>query len=232
MNYLTYNGIKTSDYGIYISGAESYNAPEVDLTYQTVPGRNGDLIFDNRRLKNLTVRYPAFIREGFELKARAFIQQMLADPGYKTLLSTYDADHFRQAVFAGPVSFVTGPGNRSAKFDLVFNCKPQRFLTSGTTATNLTASGTITNPTAFQALPLIRVYGAGTVTINGTAVTINTAGSYTDIDSDIQDCFRGTVNCNNNVTLTDFPTLSPGSNTVTLGTGITQVRITPRWYEL
>lgn len=232
MNYLIYNGINTSDYGIFISGAESFNAPEADLSFQPVPGRNGELIFDNRRWKNISLRYPAFIRDGFEAQARAFVQQMLADVGYKTLTSTYDTGHFRQAVFVGPVSFNTGTWNRSANFDLIFTCKPQRFLTSGNTSQSMTASGTITNPTAFSSLPLIRVYGTGTLTVNGTAVTINSAGSYTDIDSDMQDCYRGSVNCNNNVVLDDFPVLSPGSNTITLGAGITQIRVTPRWYDL
>lgn len=232
MNYLIYNGINTSDYGIFISGAESFNAPEADLSFQSVPGRNGDLIFDNKRWKNISVRYPAFIREGFEDKARAFLQQMLSDVGYKTLQSTYDIDHFRQGTFAGPVTFETGPWNDSGRFDLTFTCKPQRFLTSGTASTTMTASGTITNPTTFEALPLIRVYGTGTVTVNGTAVTINSAGTYTDIDSEMQDCYRGSVNCNNNVTLGDFPVLSPGQNSITLGTGITQVKVTPRWYDL
>ena len=28
----------------------------------------------------------------------------------------------------------------------------------------------------------------------------------------------------------DFPVLSPGENTITLGSGITQIQITPRWW--
>ena len=30
----------------------------------------------------------------------------------------------------------------------------------------------------------------------------------------------------------EFPVIAPGSNVVTLGTGITQVKITPRWWRL
>lgn len=231
-DYLTFNGIKSSDYGVFISGAQSYNAPEYDQTLFSVPGRSGDLVITNGRFKNMAVIYPAFIRDGFSTSGKAFVNALRAEAGYKTLTSTYDTDHFRLATFSQALDFKTGPGNRSAKFDLVFDCKPQRFLTSGSTVITLNASGSVTNPTLYDALPLLRVYGTGTVTVNGTAVTINSAGSYTDIDCDIQDCFRGSVNCNNNVTLTDFPTLSPGSNTITLGTGITQVKITPRWWEL
>lgn len=237
-DYLTFNSIKSSDYGIFISGAESFSVPEYDLTFQSIPGRSGDLTFDNHRFMNIKIVYPAFIRDGFEASLgngntyRDFFNAMKASAGYFTLTSTYDTDHFRLATFTRAIDFVTGPGNRSAKFDLEFDCKPQRFRNSGTTITTLTADGTITNPTDFDSLPLLRVYGTGTVTVNGTSFTINTAGAYTDVDSEIQDCFRNTVNCNNNVTLTDFPVLSPGSNTITLGTGITSIKITPRWWEL
>lgn len=233
MDYLTFNGVSTADYGVYISGAESFNAPERDITFFSVPGRNGDLAIDNNRFRNIAVTYPAFIRDDFPDKRNALISALLGqNAGYKKLITTYDTDHFRLGVFSRGMEFVTGPGNTSGKFGLVFECKPQRFLASGENNVTLTASGTVNNPTAFEAMPLIRVYGTGTVTVNGTAVTIKTAGSYTDIDSELQDCYRGTVNCNNYVTLTDFPTLVSGSNAVVLGAGITSIRITPRWWEL
>lgn len=230
--YITFNGIKSSDYGVFISGAESFNAPAYALTFQTVPGRNGDLTMDNGRFANLVINYSAFIREGFQTQAKSYINAIMAQPGYKRLVSTYDTTHFRLGAFYRAVDFETGPGNRSGKFDLAFNCKPQRFLTSGETAQSFSKSGTITNPTKHAALPLLRVYGTGTVTVGGTAVTIKSAGSYTDIDCELMDCFEGTTNRNNYVTVTDFPKLAPGSNSVTLGTGITSVIITPRWWEL
>ena len=229
---LTFGGISTPSYDVFISGAESYNAPERDQTMVTIPGRSGDLVIDNGRYLNIIVHYPAFIRDSFRDRRDALVRAFETLKGYQRLTSTYDPDHFRMGVFCGAGEFATGPFNRSAKFTLRFNCKPQRFRLTGETQTTMSASGTITNPTGNYALPLVRVYGSGTVTINGTAVTVSQVGSYIDIDSDLQECYEGTANRNNNVTLTEFPKLKPGSNTVTLGSGITQIKITPRWYDL
>lgn len=232
MEYLTFNGLRSSDYGVFISGAGTFPAPEYDETRVQVPGRNGDLLFDNHRFKNHTISFPAFIREDFADAYRDFINAFKSQTGYRQLTTSYDRGYFRYASFAGAVTPEPGPANRSGHFTLNFYAKPQRFLTAGNQNTTLTGSGSITNPTAYASRPLLRVVGTGTLTVNGTTVTINSAGSYTDIDCDIQDCFRGSVNCNGNVSISDFPTLSPGANAIVLGAGITSVRITPRWWEL
>ena len=50
----------------------------------------------------------------------------------------------------------------------------------------------------------------------------------------MMDAYKGTISKNGNVELSDynFPVLVPGTNTITLGTGITKVEITPRWWQL
>ena len=76
-------------------------------------------------------------------------------------------------MYAGPFDPEVSAKNDVGKFDIVFNCKPQRFLTSGSTKTTLTANGTITNPTRFAARPLLEVNGYGAIDINGETVSIN-----------------------------------------------------------
>ena len=56
--------------------------------------------------------------------------------------------------------------NLYGRTTIEFNCKPQRFLNIGDTAQTIsTSGGTITNPTAFNAKPLITVYGSGAATL-------------------------------------------------------------------
>ena len=92
---------------------------------------------------------------------------------------------------------------------------------------------TIENPTLFDAKPLLRVYGTGTVGIGDYSFTISAADGYTDIDCDMMDCFKGAVNKNAYVSFTNykFPVLVPGENVVTMD-GVTEIEITPRWYSV
>ena len=123
--------------------------------------------------------------------------------------------------------------NKMGSFDLVFDCDPRMFLKSGEETLSLTAGISLNNPTLFDALPLIRAYGTGTLTIGSCSVTISTANSYTDIDCEAQEAYKGSTNCNNNIILTngEFPKLSAGINSISL-TGLSRLEITPRWWTL
>ena len=54
------------------------------------------------------------------------------------------------------------------------------------------------------------------------------------IDCESGYAYSGANNYNRYVSVSsiDFPTLAPGSNNITLGTGITKVIITPRWWTV
>ena len=57
--------------------------------------------------------------------------------------------------------------NTASEFEITFECKPQRFLTSGETAVTVANNGTVTNPTLFDSEPLLAVKGYGTIGFNG-----------------------------------------------------------------
>ena len=46
---IIFGGVDSSDYGIYISGTGTYNAPERAVEFVTVPGRNGAIAMDQGR---------------------------------------------------------------------------------------------------------------------------------------------------------------------------------------
>lgn len=233
-NYFTLDGVSSTSYGVYLSGSGTFSAPEKDTEYIAVPGRNGDLLSLDETLKNIEVIYPAFIYSSFEANLADLRAFLLSRKGYVRLTDTYHPGEFRMASFKGPLTPDVEPKNDAGSFDIVFNCKPQRFLTSGEVKSTFTANGNVINPTRFTARPLLRVYGTGQFGIGGVTVTISAANSYTDIDCEIQDCFKGATNCNNNVTFSgyDFPVLAPGTNAITLGSGITKIEVTPRWWTV
>lgn len=235
VNYLTYNGKSIADFNAYISGDGTFSSPEVFYEVVEIPGRNGDVLLGGNKYKNVTVKYSTFILEDFEESIRALRNFFLSNFGYHRLEDTYHPDEYRMAAFTGPFE-PTVTYLQAAQFDLNFNCRPQRYLKDGEVQRTFTESDRIHNPTSFDSKPIIRVYGKGVVTIGEYEVTIadTSEQEYINIDCDNMECFNGTTNCNSLVSMNklDFPILPPGDTEITLGEGITEVRIWPRWWIL
>lgn len=230
-NWLTFDGVSSKDFGVYINGNQTYNAPARSREVVNVPGRNGALMLDNGRFDNIDVTYHAFIYRDFSSNVEGFRNLLLSRTGYKKIVDTYHADEYRLGIFKGDFSADVVEWLEAGEFDLVFDCKPQRFLLSGEEEVEFSSSGSILNETEQIAKPLLRVYGTGSFTVGSGTMTISSANTYTDIDCDLMDAYKGTTNCNGNVS-GSFPTLKPGENTVTLNTGITKIIITPRWWVI
>ena len=237
-HYLTFGTANSSTFNIYISGEGVFNAPNRDVELVSVPGKNGQLIIDHNRFENIQVTYPAFNYEStissFSNDLSNLRNAFSAQKGYQKLTDTFHTDEFRLATFvdgfeADPVMY-----NTAARFDLVFNCKPQRFLTSGETKTTLTSGNAINNPTLFPSKPLFEVVGSGTLTVGTIAIAISESGTKY-IDCDTMECYAISggvpVSKNDKIALTEFPELAPGNTTISW-TGLTSVKCTPRWWKL
>jgi len=234
-SYLIFDGLRSNDYGVWISGTGTYDAPERDVEFVEIPGRSGDLMLDNNRFRNITITYPAFISKQFDSRFDIFKAAMLFRVGYKILSDTYHPGNFRLAVFRGDIQPETGPYNKAGSFDLVFECKPQLYLVSGLSGQTFTAGGSIQNPTQYPALPNIRVYGYGTVGIGSQTITIAShSWPYIDIDCEAMDARYGANNANNYVAVTGdmFPTLPAGNTGITLSGNVTKIEIRPRWWTV
>ena len=198
---LTYNGTNLKQFGVYVSGENSWakSAPEFERV--SVPGRNGDLVTYNKRFANVDIEYHLGIVKNFNENFSNLVSFLHADPGYHKLVDSSHPDVYRMALIEQNIDPEMTWGNREGTFDVIFNCKPQVYLTSGDTTTTFTSSGSITNPTSFASKPLLRVYGTGNLTVGGKTININTNNSYIDIDCELEDAFRGSVNCNANISL-------------------------------
>ena len=236
-NYFTLGGQPSTTWGVYISGQGTFGGAQRTLNWLEVPGRSGDMIGLDTRLQMRELVYPAFIKasSSFETNLAGLRAYLLSDAGYRRLTDTYHPDELLMAAYAGPFSPDLTRRNNAAQFDLVFRVKPQRFLTSGETQMSDTGGGSITNPTRFPAKPLLRVYGAGTIGVGSVALTITSNPfDYIDIDCDICYAYSGSSSANSYVSSSsiDFPVLVPGANGVTLSSGVSQLKITPRWWTV
>ncbi len=233
-NWLSFGGLDSRDFGVYISGSGVFNAPERQYEMIEVPGRNGDLLGIERRMANIELTYPAFIYAKFKQQITALKSAFLAKEGYQKLMDTYYPDEFRMAVFAGGTSVESVDRRNAGQFDLTFQCKPQRYLVTGQEEIDITTPLKLVNPTEFASSPLIRVYGYGTLGINSESVTIANQYAYVDIDCEMMDCYYQTNNANPYVSFSsnDFPQLRPGTNTFTKTANISQIKIVPRWWHV
>lgn len=234
-NYFIIDGTDSRDFGLYLNGAGTFDSPSRAVDFIPVPGRNGDLIGLSTRLENGVYRYlDAFIFRDFEANLAAFRAFLLSQNGYRRLTDSYHPDTYRMVTFTGPLEPQVIETNDAGRFDIELPCMPQRFLLSGETVTTLTASGSITNPTRFPSRPLLRIYGAGVLGVGGTNITISAADVYTDIDCATGRAYKGATPRDRYISLSsiDYPYLQPGANGISLGTGITRVEITPRWYTV
>ena len=233
MNSFTFNGQNSAEYGIHISGEGTFNSPELDTTSYSIPGRSGDLVISNGRYKNVTVTYPAFIISNFKANAEALRAWLLSPQGYCRLEDSYHPDMYHMARFSGPLDFNMHFLNRSGECEISFNCKPQRFLLSGETAVEVESGDEIANPTLFDALPQIKVYGTGNgaLTVGETTVALNGINEFVVLDCDLQNAYKNILN-QNSIMTGSFPKLKPGNNIISWTGAITKVEITPRWWTL
>ena len=178
-NSLTIGGINSLDYGIYITGEGVYDAPNRAVEMVEIHGRNGALILDKGHYENIEIKYPcgSFGESGktFEQRITEFKNAVLSLRGYQRLTDTYATDVYRLASCANGFEVAPVQGGKAGEFDLVFNCKPQRFLTSGETLVTVANNGTVTNPTAFDSQPVIQTNGYGAIAFNGHKINISNA---------------------------------------------------------
>ena len=176
---INFGGIDSADFGIYISGEGVFDAPERAVETVTVPGRNGDIIIDLGHYENITVEYPAYIVENslgsFSSQLRAFRGALCSQVGYQRLTDTIHTDEYRMAAFIDGFETNVFKHNTAASITLKFNCKPQRWLTSGETVwtSTLLSDGIDNWLTKFDASPLLMVKGYGTIIINNKRISIN-----------------------------------------------------------
>lgn len=167
---LEFDGESSRSYGVYITGEAVYNAPERSVEMIEIPGRNGSFALDKGNFTNIEVRYPAGIyadnEQDFAEAVSDFRNFLCSKKGYCRLTDEYNPSEYRMAIYKSGLE-VTPATLKAGEFEIVFDCKPQRWLTSGEEEVNMVDGGSITNPTLFESSPLLMAEGYGNISFNG-----------------------------------------------------------------
>lgn len=228
------DGIDAQSAGIYLQKPIVFSEAVPNIESKTIPGRNGDLIFDTGSYKNRSGSASCFcLQEDVEGAVSSAGRFLMSKKGYRRLETSDDPNHYWMARVENSPQMEMRI-RVLAPFDISFDCKPQRFLKSGENAVVFTASGSLANQYGQVALPLITLYGqgAGTLTIGSCVVEVIGLDEVLYLDSDTQNAYNNNGNQNMNINAPTFPTLPDGETQISFSGGIESVKIVPRWWEL
>lgn len=232
-DFFEFDGKPSTDFGAMIFSHGQYSDPEPNESDVQIPGMNGVLHFWDGSFKEVTVSYSVIIKNEDPMAVREKINRMrawlLSKRKYCRLQDTLYPDYYRMAIYKGKTKIKYSGNEQIVGCEIEFQCKPQMFLKSGDVPINMTNDSILYNSTDFIAMPLIRVYGSGSILVNGTTVSITDVSGYADIDCELQEV----EGYNDKTTLQDgeFPVLVPGESKIRY-TGFSRVEIFPRWWTL
>ena len=219
-----------------VASLPHYIRPIRKMTIVQVAGTNREIVDMEDAWESYDQPYSFYVGDGTEdsiQEALDDVARVLFKSGWQRLDDEYDPDHYRLAYYQGGFDS-DNRYTRLGKFDVVFRCRPERYLADGNDPVTFSGSGTITNPTSFNAKPLIHITGSGTgsLTIAGQTMEFTGIVDYLNIDSDTMDVYRLPSENRNSLMTGDFPVLFEDDNNVSFTGGITSVTITPRFWEI
>lgn len=167
MGKFEFNGKSSEDFGLVIQTPPTYEYPQRDITTEHVPGRNGDIVIDNKCYKNVKRTYSIGVKyyqsTGYYENFEAVLDWLNSANGqYVRLEDSYDSSVYRLASFQMEGSFVDYFGKGGAG-TITFECKPQRFLKEGEKSILYNGNvADIVNDSSYFSKPLITVSGIET----------------------------------------------------------------------
>lgn len=232
---IVYDGESSSDYGMVIAEAPSFDSPVRKQTIYNVPGRNGAIVFQQDAWEDVPKAYRVWTANDLEdlaTKVRAFLGMLNSKKGYLRLEDNFEPEIYRLAYISGGNDFsnvLTAYGEAT----LNFTCRAEKFYKAGELPITVTNGDEIYNPTRYTSKPLIHIEGSGAVTIASGGNTISaTVTDYINIDCESMNAYHLANENYNDKISGAFPVLVPGANAIGITGTTTLVTITPRFFTI
>jgi phage-related protein len=230
------DGIDARSAGIQLQAPIEFSEAVPVVEAQTIPGRNGDLIWETGSYENRSGSASCFcLQKDVEKAISSAGRFLMGKKGYRRLETSDDPNHYWMARVENSPQIAMRL-RTLAPFEIGFDCKPQRFVKEGENPIVFTQSGILFNMYGQEALPFITVYGhgAGQLVIGDCLIDIKSLDGVLYLDSDTQNAYNNRGNQNNNINAPVFPFLPTfdGGIGILWDGGIERVEIVPRWWEL
>ena len=230
-DWFSWNGVKSTNYGVHITAQPSVIRPSERATFTNVPARSGSLttleaddVYDDFILPvECVVRDLSRIHEiGAWLKGAGTLR-LAARPG-----------GFFYARIANQIELVKVLRNHEHRtFTVNFRCQPFWYAEAVPTITLTTSPSTIPNPGNVSSEPVITVYGSGEITlmVGLTIVELEGISGSITLDGPLMEAYSGAESLNSNMS-GYFPILTPGMNAVSWSGSVTKIEMQPNWRYL
>ena len=228
MSYMIFRGVSTESLaGVAVSKMPSHKRAAMRYTEYYVQGRDGALHIDEG-YSNMELEAQLVLIDA-AAETRQLVNAWAQGTG-KLILSDDPAKAYRASV-KKEIKWTRTRGNRGF-YDtarIMFDCEPYMYEAAESVLT-VTETQTISNPGTAVALPKIVVTGSGnaTFTIGGKQVTISNMSSSVPVTLD---CENGYIFADSGaMSMTgEFPEIPLGVSTITVGSGVTSLEISPQW---
>lgn len=166
-DYFVFGDVDSRDYSdIHVFNKSVDNTPKRVYEVKNIAGRNGAFYVDQGRYEDVEHSYGVVALT--KSAGSNFINALVSQVGYHRLSDSFNEDEFYLATLTDAVEAKVSKSTRDVNtFDITFTRQPQRWLKSGETEISVESGDTITNPTLFDAHPLISadIDDAATLTI-------------------------------------------------------------------
>ena len=228
------DGIDARSAGVQLQAPIEFSEAVPISDAQTIPGRNGDLIWETGSYENRSGSASCFcLQKDVEKAISSAGRFLMGKKGYRRLETSDDPDHYWMARVENSPQIAMRL-RTLAPFEIGFDCKPQRFLKAGENAISFTSNSSLFNQYGQIALPFIALYGhgSGTLLVGDCTVEVKYIDGILYLDSDTQNAYNDKGNQNLNINAPVFPVLGYGEIPIAFSGGIERVEIIPRWWEL
>ena len=221
--WFKWNGVKSTEYGIYVDTQPPITMPAERVSYTQVPGRAGTLtetegedVYDD-----LVLTVYCVMKDGARI---ADIMKWLKGSGKVEFANRPGGFYYGRVSNQIPFEKVLrGRENRS--FSIIFRCKPF-WHRQGEQSVTLTGSGSVMNEGSVYSGPIITVKGNGdgTLMVGSTLIELNKLEGSITIDSELQEAYNAQESLNSKMN-GEFPRLNVGLNGISWTGGITSVTV-------
>lgn len=219
------DGVKGINHDLYIINRVDIPITKRNVSYIDIPGRDGYLTKENGLSdKSFSINFNFVERSNMPKKIRGITPWLL---NAEKIMFTDDLEVYYKvkAIEFGDIARELAV---FGSFTAYVTIEPFAYMHEN--IININSASTLLNLGTYESNPYLKVYYSGEVKlkINDKSIKLKEVDNYIEIDSEIEECFKGDDPLNNKME-GKFPIFNLGVNKISWEGNVSKIEINPRW---